>query len=388
LRKASADSADDGGASMMEIAGRLIRLINNRTYRGYPGGRELMKFRGEPYPVDDQCPEAWVGSTTLTHDHALHPGGRLGHAQAWLDNGGTAYLKDLVDADPEGLLGKRHVDRFGPDEAVLVKLLDAERQLGLQCHPDRAFAKSHFHSDYGKVECWYVLGVRDDSPETPYLLLGFKEGITREAFEELYKAGDIAAMEKWCHRIPAKVGDMFHVGAGVPHAIGPGCLVVEVQEPSDITVGARPRHIGDPEADRAFDERTLGSFHYDGRSRDENLKAGLIPPIVLRAGPEGSESLLIGTARTPCFGATRLQVAEHLSQRDTGTFSIAIVVGGAGSLQYDGGLIPVRQGDELFLPAGLKDAVWTTDTACKALSGTNDSKPFLEVVCCYPPEAV
>ncbi len=373
---------------MMEIGCRPVMLVNNRTYRGYPGGRELMRFRGETNPVDDLCPEAWVGSTTLTKDHDLHPGGRLGHAQARLENGDIIYLKDLVDSDPAGLLGKRHVDRFGPDTAVLVKLLDAKKQLGLQCHPDRAFAKSHFHSDYGKVECWYVLGIRDDSPVTPYLLLGFREGITREAFEILYRAGDIPAMEKWCHRIPAKVGDMFHVGAGVPHAIGPGCFVIEVQEPSDITVGARPHHIGDPDADRAFDERTLGSYHYDGRSWDENLKTWLIPPTILRMETGGIESRLIGSEQTTFFGATRLRVTGRFAQRDTGTFTIVIVVNGAGGLEFDGGHIHVRQGDELFLPAGLKNAVWSMDSGNMAFSGTGGTKPCLEVICSYPPDVV
>lgn len=387
-RQIPTQQIEDRGVSKMNNSCRPIRLVPNRTYRRYPGGREIDRFRGESNPVDDMCPEAWVGSTTLTKDHAQHPGGRLGHAQARLENGGTVFLKDMIDGDPAGFLGKHHVDRFGPDTAVLVKLLDAQKQLGLQCHPDRSFAKSHFNSDYGKVECWYVLGVRDDSPVTPYLLLGFKEGITRDAFETLYRAGDISAMEKWCHKIPAKTGDMFHVGAGVPHAIGPGCFVIEVQEPSDITVGAWRRPVGDPEADFAFDERTLGSYHYDGRSWDDNLRTWLIPPTLLREVAGGTESRLIGTVQTPYFGAVHLQVTGQLAQRDTDTFSIAIVVKGTGNLEFDGGRISICQGDELFLPAGVKNAVWMVDGNNSVSSSGNHSQPCLEIVCCYPPEVV
>ena len=241
----------EGIPTMSDLTRVPIRLVQNRIYRGYPGGREMCRFRGEPATPDDMRPEAWVGSTTLTTDHGKHPGGRLGLAQVRLDNGDCPYLKDLIDADPAGLLGAGHVKRYGPSPAVLVKLLDAERQLGLQCHPDRAYAKEAFQSDYGKVECWYVLDVRQDSPEPPYLLLGFKEGASRERFEALYRQGDISSLEKLCHKIPAKPGDMYHVGAGVPHAIGPGCFVIEVQEPSDITVGARMRNTGDVEIGRA-----------------------------------------------------------------------------------------------------------------------------------------
>ncbi len=377
---------------MEQFTKQPIRLAPNRIFRGYPGGREILRFRGMPDGPDDLRPEAWVGSTTLTIDHARHPGNRLGHAHAVLDNGDCPYLKDLIEADPEGFLGKSHVSRFGPEPFILVKLLDAEKQLGLQCHPDRAFAKAHFNSDFGKVECWYVLGVRDDTAEPPYLLLGFKEGITREAFEALYHAGEISAMERWCHKIPAKVGDMYHVGAGVPHAIGPGCFVIEVQEPSDITVGAHPRQTGDLKADRAFDERALGSYHYDGRSYECNMSTWLVSPTVLRSESGGMEIRLLGKEQTSYFGVTRLHVTEALKHRETGTFSIAIVTRGSGCLINEGGALSVRQGQEVFLPAGMKGAQWVLegkgDIVCESEGIMTEARPYLEIVCCYPPEII
>jgi mannose-6-phosphate isomerase len=310
-------------------------------------------------------------------DHDRHTGGRLGLAQVRLDNGDCPYLKDLVDSNPEGLLGKAHVDRFGPDLAVLVKLLDAQRQLGLQCHPDRAFAREAFQSAYGKVECWYVLRVREDSPEAPYLLLGFREGVTRGQFEALYLKDDIRALERLCHKIPAVPGDMYLVGAGVPHAIGPGCFVIEVQEPSDITVGAHPRRTGDPVTDQAFDARVLGSYHFEGRGEADNLKAWRVPQRVLRQEPGGREIRLIGTEQTPFFGASRMVVSDSLSHRETGTFAIAVVTGGTGWISWPDGLMELAQGDELFLPAGLVRAVWHSSTEAS-----------LEVVLCHPPEVL
>ena len=107
--------------------------------------------------------------------------------------------------------------------------------------PPPGVCQSSFGSDFGKTESWYIIGLREDQEEKPYVLLGFKEGITREIFEELYEKQDIRAMEECCHKIPVSVGDMYLVDAGVPHAVGPGCFLVEVQESSDITVGVRER---------------------------------------------------------------------------------------------------------------------------------------------------
>ncbi len=202
---------------MDNFANRPILLEQNKHFRRYPGGREMDKFRNRPNPIDDNSPEAWVGSTTLCNDHEQFPGERRGQAKAKLDNGETPFLKDLIDMDPVAMLGQKHVNRCGTDTSVLLKLLDAEKQLGFQCHPDRKTAKRLWNSDFGKEESWYVLSTRDDTAEPPYVLLGFKEGISGEKFEALYNAGDIAAIDNLLHKIPVKAGDMFYVGAGVPH---------------------------------------------------------------------------------------------------------------------------------------------------------------------------
>ncbi len=69
-----------------------------------------------------------------------------------------------------------------------------------------------------------MLGIREDAPEPPYLLLGFKEGVTRETFEQLYQAGDITAMEQCCHRIPAIPEKCFMWGRVCRTPSGPAVL--------------------------------------------------------------------------------------------------------------------------------------------------------------------
>jgi mannose-6-phosphate isomerase len=357
-----------------EMWSKPIKLVQNRIYRGYPGGREIEKFRGVEGVADDYAPEAWVGSTTYTYHHATDSSSILGLAEAYNEDGGVLFLKDVIESNPTAYLGETHVSKFGNDTGILVKLLDAQRQLGLQCHPDRPFAKEHFNSNYGKVECWYVIGLRDDQDEKPYLLLGFKEGITREKFEKLFLKGDIRTMENWCHKITPKIGEMYFVDAGVPHAIGPGCFVIEVQEPSDITVGATMRHFDNTIDKEKFIERTMGSYHYVGRNYEGNLKAYDVKPKTFVKTEGGTETLLLGSEQTSYFSVTRLDINQKLKGRDTGTFSMAIVISGKGIIEYDGDRIDIKKGDEIFLPAGVKDLEWKADDEC------------LSVVVCYPPE--
>mgnify|MGYP001208934037 CR=1 FL=1 len=352
---------------------RPMRLVQNRVFRGYPGGREIDRFRGLPSPQDDKRPEAWVGSTTRVNSRALFQDSNLGLAKVYLPDGGRVYLKDVIEKNPPAFLGEVHSQKYGSNTGVLVKLLDAQKQLGLQTHPDREYARRVFDSDFGKTESWYVIGTRKDQGEEPYVLLGFKEGISREEFQEYYEQGDIAAMENCCHRIPVSVGDMFFVDAGVPHAIGPGCFVVEVQEPSDITVGVRKRDFADKEEERQYTEKVMGCFHYNGRSYEENLKAYRIEPVVLRENPAGTEMLLLGSRQTTYFSITRIDVRGDFEARDTKTFSIVIVLEGKGKLIWKDGEMDIRKGDELFLPASVEGLRWMGDLAA---------------VRCYPPDVL
>ena len=153
------------------------KLVPNKIVR-YPGGREIDRFRGIFPGADDGRPEAWVGSDTRTVDAAEKGDPNDGCAEVMLPDGSRRYLFEAVEADPEAALGAAHIARNGARVGVLVKLLDAEKQLGLQTHPTRAYAKEWFGSDYGKEESWYVIGKREDSPETPYVYMGFKAGVT------------------------------------------------------------------------------------------------------------------------------------------------------------------------------------------------------------------
>ncbi|WP_343208193.1 hypothetical protein [Anaerolentibacter hominis] len=329
------------------------RLVQNKFIR-YPGGREIDRFRGIYPGADDGRPEAWIGSDTRVNN-VTPENPNEGCQECILPDGRQMFLFEAIELDPEAMLGAEHLKLSGAKMGILAKLLDAEKQLKLQCHPDRPYAKKWFNSDYGKAESWYIIDKRTDCDEPPYVLLGFKEGVTRKDYEEGFYNDDIKAMEACCHKIPVEIGDCFNVEAGAPHAIGAGCFLVEVQEPSDITVGAVRKTDGTKEEQEFFNERLLGCYHYEGSSYEDNLKRFKIEPKILREGDWGKEEVLIGTKQTPYFSFTRLDATKPVPVLKTGFLQLGICLSGKCKLVYEGGEMEIKKADEFFFPAGIEE---------------------------------
>lgn len=350
-----------------------VKLVPNKLLR-YPGGREIDAFRGITPPMDDNRPEAWVGSTTLVGG-AVGTEDTTGLAQAIAANGSAVFLRDVLVSQAEAIFGPRHIQACGADTGVLVKLLDAELQLGLQCHPSRQYARERFNFPYGKEECWYIISLREDSPETPYVYLGFREGANRAAFEAAFRRGDVPAMEAMCHKIPVHPGEMYYVGAGVPHAIGPGCFLLEVQEPSDITVGTGvPKRLQGQEAE-AYLLRAVECYQYDGSDYEENLRRYFVEPKAVKENANGTQELLIGPAQTPYFSAARLRCTGPFTLKNVDSMAIAIVTKGAGTLRTAAGSVSYAKADEWLLPHQAGDI-------------TVEPEEETELLLSYPPSAI
>ena len=330
------------------------KLVPNRI-RG-KGGREIDKLRGIVPPVDDNTgSEAWIGSVTrVGNPPADKPD--YGCSEVELPDGRRMYLYQAIEEDPKAVLGEAHMKVNGTGLGMLVKYLDAQAQYGLQCHPTRPFAKEMWNSDYGKEESWYVIGTRDDTAEPAYILLGFKEGVTREVWEKHYRADDLDALEKLCHKIPVQVGEAYFVGGGVPHALGEGCFVIELQEPSDITLGARSyqfmtsRGIKLADDEATYDAKLLGAYLYDGCTYEENLNRWRIPRKEIRADGWGQEAFVIGPDQTAFFSFTELVINGEAPIVNTGFPQVGIVLSGGGTIEYEGGSMTVKQGEEVFFP--------------------------------------
>jgi mannose-6-phosphate isomerase len=116
---------------------------------------------------------------------------------------------------------------------LLVKLLDPVERLPVHAHPDREFARTHLGSDYGKTEAWIFVDARDGESEA---WLGLRETVDPEEYRAWIDAQDREKLLDSLNRITVKPGDVLYVPAGVPHAIGGGALIVELQEPTDFSI--------------------------------------------------------------------------------------------------------------------------------------------------------
>jgi mannose-6-phosphate isomerase len=128
---------------------------------------------------------------------------------------------------------------LGGEFPLLVKLLFPNEKLSVQVHPDDAQAQSVGEAR-GKTECWYVL---EAEPEA-YVSLGLKKGV---AVADVAASVADGTMESLIERVPVVVGDMLFVDAGTVHAIGPGVVLLETQQTSDVTYRlydyGRPREL-------------------------------------------------------------------------------------------------------------------------------------------------
>jgi mannose-6-phosphate isomerase len=114
-----------------------------------------------------------------------------------------------------------------------VKLLDSAERLPVHFHPDRAFAREAFGSAFGKTEAWLVLDTREGEAD---VWVGLREPVAEETYLEWIAEQDTERLLASLHRVRVRPGDVIYVPAGVPHAIGAGLLVAELQEPTDFSL--------------------------------------------------------------------------------------------------------------------------------------------------------
>lgn len=347
-----AGGASGGVATSGAPASPVVLPANQPADRFYAGGARIAAFRGpDGAPAaGDHVPEDWVGSaTTLFGEDAL--------GLTRLPGGGT--LADAVAADPAAWLGPERAAAHGADVGLLVKLLDAGQRLPVHAHSDVPFAAQHLGLAHGKTEAWVALTAAP-------VHLGFRRDVGVEELRRWVDEQDAAAMLDAMHVLHLEPGDAVLVPAGLPHAIGAGAFVVELQEPTDLSIlvewagfaidGAADGHLG-----LGFDT-ALAAVDRRGRSAAE---IG-----TLRGARAGDVGDLLPEA-APFFRVERWRGA---GEWDAG-FAVAVVVGGAGALVAPGGArTPVRRGSTVLVP-------WSAG----ALRLEPEPREVLEVLRCRPP---
>ncbi|HBF37912.1 MAG TPA: mannose-6-phosphate isomerase [Firmicutes bacterium] len=359
-----------------------LLLSNNRVWRTYFGGKKIEEWQGLSDPKDGELPEEWIASTIKARNTGREHLVNEGLSKVVLEEGTEIFLKELIESNPEAFLGTAHVEKYGCNTGVLVKILDSSSRLSIQVHPDVDFAQKFFNSKFGKTEAWYVLGGRTINGEPPFLLFGFKPGITKQKWHDLFMKQDIQGMMDSLHRIPLESGSIFLIEGGLPHAIGSGCLLVEIQEPTDYTIRVERttpegKTIPDAMCHQGIGfEKIFDCFHYEGLSLQETLNRWRISPVSLERNPDYQVTRLIGPENTKKFSLHRILIRKTMQFRNNdGIFSILIVTSGSGKIIYHDRVLNIHQASLLFLPAEL------TEFSIESYPG-----PQLELIHCLPPD--
>jgi mannose-6-phosphate isomerase len=224
--------ASNGRAATAQAAGPAPMLLPaNPVFRFYKGGAGIDSFRGVEPGSGPGAPEDWVASTTTSF-------GSDSEGLAALQDG--RLLRDLIDSDPAGFLGAAHVAALGSNPGLLVKLLDAGERLSVHFHPDREFARAHLHSEFGKTEAWLIL----EAEPGAHMHLGLRESIDLQTLNSWVEDQDSEVMLQALNKVPVSAGDALFVPAGTLHTIGSGITLIELQEPSDMSVVVEWRNAG------------------------------------------------------------------------------------------------------------------------------------------------
>ncbi|HEX8345282.1 MAG TPA: class I mannose-6-phosphate isomerase [Actinoplanes sp.] len=313
----------------------VLLLPANTPQSFYRGGSRISRFRGVSAGPDPYRPEDWIASTTSRFQAApagltVLPDGKL--------------LADAIASAPDWWLGALHVARFGITPAILVKLLDAGQRLPLHVHPDRPFAAGHLASPYGKTEAWVIVSAEPDA----VVHLGFSRDVSPAELADWVAGQNVADMLAATNHVPVRAGDAVLCPAGVPHAIGAGILLVEVQEPTDFSVllewdgflidGPTAGHLG-----LGFD---VALQCVDRSGWGEHAVAAL-----RQARPDARPGIerLFPMAADEFFAAERLRPDPAVALEPA--YSVVVVTAGTGTLENEHGEpVAVGAGHTLLIP--------------------------------------
>ena len=332
---------------------RPLKLNAARAWRTYFGGKMIEELHGNTGAEDTHFPEEWITSVVSAknagREHIKDEG--LSYIE-----GTDVSLKAIIEADPEKSLGKAHFEKFGATPGVLVKLLDAAERLGVQAHPTKEKAGLYFDSDYGKTECWHIIGTREIDGVKPCVYMGFKDGVTKKHWRELFDSQDINGMLDCLNKIEVKVGDTYLITGGMPHAIGSGCFLVEIQEPTDYTLRTeRVTPSGLEISEQAchygigFD-KMFECFEYNALDPQKANRA----PIVIEKNNDFKLYDVIGYRDSDFFSLKKLELNGKYSLDLDGTYCGIYVLSGDGKFVSEESETDVKFAEQYFVPAGAK----------------------------------
>ena len=292
------------------------------------GGNQLRPYKGLD-SSDEPIGESWEVSVIPTSTSIVSNGVYAGKD-----------LITVINENPDAILGKKVNEKYQGRLPLLVKFIDAKRDLSIQVHPNDDMAMRE-HGKMGKSEMWYVI----KADEGAHLYAGFKQEITPEEYQQRIVDGTITNVLA-DHKVNA--GDVFYLPAGRVHAICGGILLAEVQQSSDVTyrifdynrpgMDGKPRELHTELAAQALD------YHVEPNYRTEYIE---------------SSNKAVQIIDSPYFSVRVMEVSKpfHRDLKKYDSFIITMCIEGDCRIRVrsTGDEIELKQGNSTLIPAAIAD---------------------------------
>ena len=293
-------------------------LLKDRLW----GGSRLAELLGKE-AISETTGESWEVSGVNGDESVVANGALKG-----------LTIRQLIDRYAENLLGTSVVARFGHEFPVLIKYIDAEKELSVQLHPDDALARSR-HNSFGKTEMWYIMAAAPGSE----LIIGFNRDLNADEYKTHLEDGSLMEL---LQQVPVNAGDSFFIPAGKVHAIGAGILLAEIQQTSDVTYRIYDYERKDSEGNyrELHTDLALDAIDYEKKddfvidySRDANRQNPMV--------------------NTPYFKTNYLNLSSNLklAVAPRESFTVLMCVGGEARVENEVGSADLKYGETVLLPA-------------------------------------
>ncbi len=309
------------------------------------GGNRLRDygFHYEPLP---NCGELWALSSVEGHESVIANGFL---AENTLNEAIEVYMGDLV--------GDKVYNRYGTEFPLLVKLIDAARDLSIQVHPGDELAQQRGMAR-GKTEMWYVMQA---DPEAR-LISGFRRDTTPEEYTAALASGHLTDL---LHSEQPAPGDVFFIPAGRVHALGKGLMVAEIQQTSDCTY-------------RIYDYDRVDA---DGRKRQLHTAeatdaidfSGIKTTAATRYTARRNQTVTL--AHCPYFTTRLIDFDQPMRKNleDQDSFVIYLCIGGLAAVKSLETIVPMHTGECVLVPAVADSAELFCEGPAKLLEVTVDT---------------
>jgi mannose-6-phosphate isomerase len=293
------------------------------------GGEKIKTILGKDFSPLPNCGETWEISGVKGNISIVKEGPLAG--------------KDLVSLIEEykgQLVGEKVYKQFKHEFPLLIKFIDANDDLSIQVHPDDALAKER-HDSFGKTEMWYILQADKGAK--------LNSGFNRPIDEEIYlKHLDNNTLDEILNFEKVEAGDVFFLPAGRVHYIGKGVCLAEIQQTSDITYRIYDFDRVDDKGDKRELHTDLALAAIDYKHYGEYK--------VQYSSKKNEPSSLV---ECPYFTTNLLELESPVSRDYSAvdSFVIYICTEGTLSIDYKQGILKIKKGDSVLLPALFKSVL-------------------------------